>query len=135
MAIMAFETKGSFSPSVQNAAGSSATGLIQFTSATAVGLGTTTTALKRMTAVEQLDYVYKYFQPYASRCKTLSDTYMAVLYPAAMGKADNYILFSSPSIEYTQNAGLDPNGLGYITKAMATAPVYKALRRGKNYEN
>ena len=55
MAIMAFETGGTFSPSVQNAAGSSATGLIQFTSATAVGLGTTTAALARMTAVEQLD--------------------------------------------------------------------------------
>lgn len=135
MAIMAFETGRTFDPATRNKAGSSATGLIQFTSATAIGLGTTTAQLARMTQVEQMDYVYKYFLPYASRCKSLIDTYMAVLYPSAIGKANDYVLFSSPSIAYTQNAGLDPSHLGYITKQMAAAPVFDELRRGRNYEN
>jgi len=135
MAIMAFETGYTFAADTRNKAGSSATGLIQFTNATAISLGTTTAQLARMDRVTQMDYVYQYFKPYASRCKSLTDTYMAVLRPIAIGKPSDYILFSSPSIEYTQNAGLDPLHLGYITKQMATAPVFEALRRGKNYEN
>ena len=57
MAVMAFETGRSFSPSVKNPH-SSATGLIQFMDATAQGLGTTTDKLSEMSAVEQLGYVY-----------------------------------------------------------------------------
>ena len=39
----------------------SATGLIQFTEATAKNLSITTAELKAMSNVQQLDYVYKYF--------------------------------------------------------------------------
>jgi len=63
MAIMAFETSRSFDPSITNRAGSGATGLIQFMPATARDLGTTTSRLALMNAVEQLDYVERY-------CKT-----------------------------------------------------------------
>ena len=45
MAIMFWESAGTFSPSVQNKT-SGATGLIQFMPSTAVGLGTSTTELK-----------------------------------------------------------------------------------------
>ena len=38
-----------------------ASGLIQFMPDTGVGLGTTTAALRQMSNVDQLDYVYKYF--------------------------------------------------------------------------
>ncbi|AXB30838.1 hypothetical protein DSB67_04295 [Vibrio campbellii] len=55
MACMAFETGETFSPKIKNAAGSGATGLIQFMPATAKGLGTTTEKLAQMTAVKQLD--------------------------------------------------------------------------------
>lgn len=47
-----------------NAPGSGAIGLIQFMPSTAKGLGTSTSALKQMTAVDQLAYVEKYFAPY-----------------------------------------------------------------------
>src|SRR5690606_22727031 len=57
MACIAFETGETFRPDVRNAAGSGAVGLIQFMPATARGLGTSTEALARMSAVEQLDYV------------------------------------------------------------------------------
>jgi hypothetical protein len=59
MAAMAFETGGSFSPAVPNKAGSGAVGLIQFMPSTAKGLGTSTEALKKMSAVQQLDFVKK----------------------------------------------------------------------------
>ena len=38
MAVMSFETGGTFDPGIRNAAGSGATGLIQFMPSTAAGL-------------------------------------------------------------------------------------------------
>ena len=45
MAVMSFESGETFSPSIKNAAGSGAVGLIQFMPATAKQLGTSTQAL------------------------------------------------------------------------------------------
>jgi soluble lytic murein transglycosylase-like protein len=42
---------------------SGATGLIQFMPNTATALGTSVAALKAMTNVQQLDWVYKYLSP------------------------------------------------------------------------
>ena len=86
MAAMAFETGETFSASVRNRA-SGATGLIQFMPSTARSLGTTTDKLAAMTAEDQLDYVRKYFAPYRNKMTTLSDVYMAILWPAAVAKA------------------------------------------------
>lgn len=126
---MAFETGGTFSPTIKNMAGSGATGLIQFMPATAKGLGTTTEALTKMTAVEQLAYVERYFIPYHKRTKTLSDMYMAILMPKYIGYAEEAILFNDPSKAYTQNRGLDLNRDGRITKAEATHRVRNFGRR------
>ena len=135
MAVMAFETGATFSPYVKNAAGSGATGLIQFMPNTAKGLGTSTEKLARMSAVEQLDYVYKYYQPYKGRMKSLSDTYLAVLYPVAVGKPDGYILFSAPSIAYVQNSGLDTSTpkKGYVTKGDAARRVEQMMLQGQKH--
>lgn len=137
MAIMAFESGRTFSPSIKNMAGSGATGLIQFMPKTAVGLGTSVEQLAGMTAVEQLDWVEKYFQPYRGRMKTLSDIYMAVLWPAAVGKPDDYVLFdqSTRPTAYRQNAGLDANKNGQITKFEAAAKVYQMLEEGRSSLN
>jgi len=132
MAIMAFETGRTFSPSTKNAA-SGATGLIQFLPSTAASLGTSTLALSRMTAVEQLDVVAAYFNQYRGRLSSLGDTYMAVLWPAAMGKIDSTVIWQSPSIEYQQNEGLDANHDGDITKLEAYQPVNRELIRGANF--
>ncbi len=69
-----------------------AVGLIQFMSATARSLGTTPVALKAMSNVQQLDYVHKYLTPFTGRMKNLTDTYLAVLFPAAIGKPDIWVL-------------------------------------------
>lgn len=129
MACMYFETGGRFSPSVTNLAGSRAVGLIQFMPATAAGLGTSTTALAKMSAVEQLDWVKRYFKPYASRIESLSDMYMAILLPSAVGKPDDTVLFSSGA-SYRQNSGLDADSNGRITKAEASHRVQMALEAG-----
>lgn len=134
MAIMAFETGRSFSPSEPNKAGSGATGLIQFMPSTATGLGTTTKALANMSDVQQMDYVEKYFRPYASRINSLSDAYMAVLWPAAIGKSENHILWKQGSIQYTQNASLDKNHDGTITKSEAASRVNDMFIEGMQHK-
>ncbi|TNE46301.1 MAG: lytic transglycosylase [Deltaproteobacteria bacterium] len=122
MAVMSFETGGSFSPSIRNRT-SGATGLIQFMPSTARGLGTSTDALARMDPMQQLDYVEKYLKPYAGKMNSVEDAYMAVLWPAAVGKGPNHVLFSSPSIQYRQNSGLDTNGNGQVSAFEAASKV------------
>lgn len=131
MSVMAFETGESFRPDVRNPY-SGAVGLIQFLRTTAVGLGTTTEALARMTAVKQLDYVQSYYRPYSGRMNNLGDTYMAVLWPAGIGKPDSYVLWSATAnpTTYRQNKGLDIGNKGYITRADAIFKVNKALEKG-----
>ena len=90
MAIMYFESAGTFSPSITNNIG--ATGLIQFIPSTAKGLGTSTSALRSMTAVQQLDYVEKYLKTYRGKFKSYIDVYFAVFFPLAIGKPDDWVI-------------------------------------------
>jgi hypothetical protein len=143
MAAIAFETAETFSPSVKNAAGSGATGLIQNMPRTAKHLlGTKTPEeaiekLEKMTAEKQLDYVKKYFEPYKNKIKNLEDLYMAILWPSAVGKPLSYVLFSkfdnTGNKAYVQNKGLDLNGDGYITKAEAAEKVRQKYEKGLKY--
>lgn len=132
MACMAFESAETFSPSVKNGAGSGATGLIQFMPATARGLGTTVETLALMTAEQQLEYVREYFLPYRGRLNSLSSVYMAILWPKAVGKPDDAVLWTregSP-VTYKQNAGLDANKDGTITVGEAADKVRAKYERG-----
>lgn len=129
MSAMAFETGERFSPSVQNKI-SKATGLIQFMPSTAKKLGTSISDLKGMSDVEQLVFVEKYLKPYKGRMKSLSDVYMTILWPAAVGKAEAHVLFRKPKATYEQNKGLDANKDGEITKGEAAAKVQAKLVKG-----
>jgi hypothetical protein len=75
---------------IQNGIG--AVGLIQFMPATAKALGTSGEALKKMSNVQQLDYVYRYLLPYKGTMKSFADVYFAVFFPAGIGKADDWVL-------------------------------------------
>jgi hypothetical protein len=129
MACMAFETGRTFSPSIRNPA-SSATGLIQFMASTAQGLGTTTQALSKMSAVEQLSWVQRYFAPYASRIKSLDDMYLAILWPVAIGKPAEYVLWRKGMKAYWANRGLDINKDNRVTKREAADKVYRLYEEG-----
>lgn len=128
MACIAFESAETFSPSVRNPTG--ATGLIQFTGATATNLGTSTDALAAMTDLQQLDYVERYLQPWANRLGNLGDLYMAILWPNGIGMAGNEVLFKRGSPFYSPNAALDADGNGEVTKDEAVAPVQRRLEKG-----
>jgi hypothetical protein len=130
MACMAFESGGTFSPSVRNQAGSSGTGLIQFMAATAKGLGTSTDKLARMTPEAQLDKVFDYMSTYAGRIHTLEDMYLSILYPAAIGRNPDSAMFVRGTKEYAQNKSLDQNRDGKITPREATNGVRRLLAKG-----
>jgi hypothetical protein len=129
MAGMAFESAGTFSPSVRNPV-SQFVGLIQFGPAAAAALGTTLDALGAMTAEEQLEYVAGYFAPYRGRLRSLSDVYMAILWPRAIGKPDSEVIFGAGSNAYLQNRGLDLDHNGAVTKAEAASLVNQRLIEG-----
>lgn len=130
MACMAFETGETFSPSIKNAAGSGATGLIQFMPATARDLGTSVAELTTMSAVKQLDYVAKYFKPYANRINSLADMYMAILMPKYINGGLDATLFKEGTKSYSQNKGLDKDKNGIVSKRESSSKVQAKLDKG-----
>ncbi|NVZ64951.1 transglycosylase SLT domain-containing protein [Pseudomonas gingeri] len=135
MAVMAYETgKHKFSPEAQNPK-SSATGLIQFLEDTAKKLGTTTKQLSRMTATQQLDYVEKYYKKATSKpIRNLGDAYLAVLWPAAIGFPDTYVMWERDSgpyrREYKANDHLDKGQKGFITRGDAVSVANESYNAG-----
>lgn len=138
-----FETGGSWSPSIPNRAGSGAVGELQFmpdTCRSLLGWGRPASPrtqndrdiaarasdrFKNMGQVEQLDYVAKYFLWFGKgKLQTLEDAYMSVLWPAGIGKPNDYVLFPLGTIAYKQNAGFDKDGNG-VTKGEVSAALRK----------
>jgi hypothetical protein len=113
MAIMALETSRTFSPSTgtftkekkDNQNGF--VGLIQFGKEVSKDLGTKRTDLIKMTALEQLDYVEKYFKlkQFEGKLKTITDLYLAVNYQVACGHGSekNYVVYDNTKAAYDQN--------------------------------
>ncbi len=111
-ALMAVMNKESgISPSIVNSNGG-ATGLIQFMPSTAKGLGTTTAELKKMSRLQQLAYVKKYYAPFRGKLKNYAGLYFATFFPAAIPHInnDNWVFEAksvSRSAVYKGNSALD----------------------------
>ena len=109
---------------------SGATGLIQFMPDTATSLGTSVAALKAMTNVQQLDYVYKYLSPYAGRINSYIDLYFTVFFPLAIGKPDDWVFQTSKLLASkiaTQNPVFDINKDGKLTVAEVREAMLKKV--------
>lgn len=118
LAAMSFESN--LRPDAVNAT-SGATGLIQFMDSTAAGLGTSTEALRGMSAMDQLKYVEKYLEPFKGQLNSMEAVYTSIL--SGSPKADpDTVLFDSGAA-YSQNAALDLNHDGRITAGEATGKV------------
>lgn len=139
MSCMAFETMETFKPDIRPMRNgkplSSAVGLIQFLEAVAEELGTTTAALAAMSAEKQLEYVWLYFRMVLHRRKetrfaTLEDIYMAIHWPAAVGKPLSHVMYVEGSSAYAANSSLDLNKDHQITKAEAGTLVRQKLVKG-----
>lgn len=143
MACMAFETGGTFDPAIKNMAGSSGLGLIQFMKSTHTAMVRDNSTLRqlapnhsdlaRLSALQQLSFVYYYFKQFGSDFSdwTVEDVYMAILFPRAIGKAPDWPMpWKYGELAYKQNSGLDLNKDRTITKAEAAAGVTKKLALG-----
>ena len=90
-AVMSLES--GFKPDAVNPKGG-ATGLIQFMPATATLLGTTASALRQMTAIQQLPFVEAFYRKAGQsiRKNTPGDYYMATFMPAFVGAPPDTVL-------------------------------------------
>ena len=69
---------------------------------TAEGLGTSTEALSKMSRAQQMSYVYQYLKNAGVKSGMgMSDLYMSVLFPAAVGKPDDFVLFGRGAMSVT----------------------------------
>ncbi len=123
MACMHRETGGTFSPSIENRNEKGvveAVGLIQFTEQAVPIVGKSLGQLSQMSALEQLDYVERYFARFRGRIKSVEDVYCVMAAPAALGQPHTFVLWSEAdpgtSSVYRRNKNLDADGDGKITK-------------------
>lgn len=135
MACMAMETGETFRADIRNAAGSGATGLIQFMPQTAAMLGTSVEDLAKMTPELQLSvYVAAYFKNWVGKLHSLGDFYGVILWPGMIGKSDQTVIFDQTNSQhpklYLQNKGLDLNHNGQITRGEIISRVQRELDRG-----
>lgn len=87
-----FYAESKFNPAIVNSVG--ATGLIQFMPRTARGLGTSGPALAKLTALQQLDFVEKYFIPRKGKYKNVYDLYLYTFFPLGLGKPQGWVIES-----------------------------------------
>jgi len=156
MACMHFESGGTFSPSKQNNGGSNFFGLIQFGTAAAADLAQfyktdiTLEKLKKMSQLEQLDWVFKYFEMWGRRGKKytqLEDFYLTIFYPAAVGKKADQVMFRNRTEQnkalvgdfeakaYVQNRGFDADKDGVITVGEICTTIYNTYYKGMDPAN
>jgi hypothetical protein len=121
-----------------------AIGLIQFMPPTAKGLGTTTAALGKMNALEQLVYVEKFF----ARAKAGApgkqigprDVAIAAFLPSMIGHPDEHVAFrrDAPTAKerksYYDNAALDLDGNGQLTLGEVRDDVDRMLVGRKRFD-
>jgi tape measure domain-containing protein len=125
MNVMAFESK--LNPAAKNPK-SSASGLIQFMDDTATAFKTTTDKLRSMSAIDQLEYVEKYFAQFRQLMDSQEELYTSVLRGRPISDPDE-VLFRNTKGKagrpYRANQVLDADRSGTITAQEATAKVYE----------
>lgn len=126
-------------PDAHNPAGD-ASGLIQFMPFILNGLGWTAghEAFRRLSAVEQLPYVRRYFGPHAGKLGSATALYLATFLPARLshaGDPDFELVVQGGVLgwAYLPNLGFDRNHDGRITVRELTSAIERA-RRAPRYQ-
>ena len=93
LGIMKHETGNTLSPQAKAPGKHGAVGLIQFIPKTARELGTSTEALAKMSATQQLDYVYRFYKKVGVKPgMDIGDMYMLTFMPAYLHKPADTII-------------------------------------------
>ena len=129
--MLVMKHESGLNPSKPNSIG--AVGLIQFMPKTAEGLGTSTAELQSMSGVRQLDYVEKFYKPFAGKMKSYQDMHLVAFYPAAIkfNMRDSELLKvgGSSSIVAKQNKPIDLNNNGSISVGEAKKYFSRHIER------
>src|ERR1043165_2897738 len=135
--LMALETAGSFNPAVTNPFGY--TGLIQFGKSAARDLGTSTAALRGMSATAQLDYVFRYLDQHAHDSaghRVALDTQAKLYRAVGAGHAerdDNATFFRRGSAGFANNPAWNVNGDAAIQQWELGAAALSKLGAGVRF--
>ena len=122
MVIMHFETGGTFLANKWNPR-KTYVGLLQFGKVAATDLKTNTSALSKMTAVQQLDYVEKYYKLWyrylrISVPNSFVDFYLVTLFPTKVNAGHTAVIESKSisGVSFAKaNKVFKPNSAGKIT--------------------
>lgn len=111
---------------------SGATGLIQFLPDTAWALfNKSVGSIRAMSNIQQLDLVYKYYEPYKDYITNIEDLYLVTLYPNADGEhagtLDKPGKWKFPDNIYRANKVLDHNKDGKLTIRDVKKYVYSTV--------
>lgn len=106
-----------------------ATGLIQWTPATAAGLGTTTDEIADLSAVEQAALIVATLQRLTGRMVRSGDVYVAIVQPAHLDKPDSFVWARKGESRYDRNAGLDVDHDDALTVGDLRARVARELAK------
>ena len=68
--------------------------------------------------------------PYKGRMKNLGDVYMAIHWPAGVGKSDDYVMYREGSKEYSANRNLDLDNDGVVTRGDTLQRVMSSFDGG-----
>ena len=120
--IAIMKSESSLNPQAVNPV-TGASGLIQFMPNTAKSLGTTVEEIRKMTAVQQLPYVEKYFK--SVRVQPGSSAGRLYAYVFLPGRANREVLTQAGENYYESNKGLDIDRDGKITIADLDARLAK----------
>jgi len=121
--VIYFESRGKHN--AQNPK-SSAYGLIQIMNETIKSKSFKRKDVRNMNRFEQVRLIVDpYFKPYNNQIKSLTDCYLTVFYPYAIGKSQSFVLGSQVSIKRahkiaSDNTGFDTNSDGILTKQEVT---------------
>lgn len=112
---------------------SSATGILQFTKSTAKLLGTSISAIKKMSRIQQVRYVYKYFmigkEKYGNY-NSLTQMYIFALLPnqTPYHNKPYHVLMKKGDSYYAGNSGLDTDNNGSVQVFEITNRINKRLK-------
>ncbi len=120
LAVFAIETGKSMAPHANNNIGGGHAGLIQFGQGACKIVGTSLGALMRMSRVQQMPYIEKYFDYWAGkmgRPQNCGDLYMLVAQPANVRKGLDDVIFARGTDSWSNNAQWrDPQPNGPVTR-------------------
>lgn len=116
MAIMHAESR--FDASAINKKGGGTAGLIQFNAVTTENMGVSLEKFRNLNHLQQLEYIERYFASIQNNYRpfqSVTDIYIAILYPEALNEDYCYSLYSDPETGYVTHSGLDEDKDGRIT--------------------